>query len=154
MPNLSILKLPTFCLKFQTRKRLADALQNRDLMAAVGEYENFLPLDTRPVRELRAMIECLSGEGSFLGPAHRRPAIPPSPELSKNKLVRTEKVGSGAYSNLTKVSTCLRAVLFPTDYSMFAHYSFIANGASPSFLISIFLTPILQSLFFFLLAFL
>jgi len=107
-----------------TRKRLSDALANRDLMKSVGEYEDSFPLDTRQVRELKSVMECLNGDqgensllndsitgldtaqgiwGSYLGPPHKRPKakieMPPS-----GKVVRTEKVGSGYYSNLTKVS--------------------------------------------------
>ena len=87
-----------------TRARLSAALQNRDLMTSVGEYEEYLPLDTRPVRELRNIFECLGGEGSSLGwqvtggnDQRRGRAIP-----SASKVVRTEKVGSGGYSSLVK----------------------------------------------------
>lgn len=88
-----------------TRERLSAALQNRDLMKSVGEYEESLPLDTRTVRELRAMFECLGGAGCFLNPTTR-----PTPEsimkrLSKyqaaaGKVSRTEKIGSGYYTRL------------------------------------------------------
>jgi hypothetical protein len=108
-----------------TRKRLSDALANRDLMKSVGEYEDFFPLETRAVREMKAVMECLGGDttvntsstrnnddslgygksggwGSYLGPKDKRPR--PRMELPPNgKVVRTEKVGSGFYSNLTKV---------------------------------------------------
>ena len=45
----------------KTRDRLQEALQNRDLMKSIGEYEEYLPLSTRVVRELRAIFECLGG---------------------------------------------------------------------------------------------
>jgi len=89
----------------ETRTRLSDALQNRDLLKSVGEYEEYLPLDTRQVRELRAMYECLTGNGCFL---HN----PPAPEqimkrLQKYqgaaaKVTRTEKIGSGFFSRVSK----------------------------------------------------
>ena len=95
----------------ETTRRLAEALQNRDLMKSVGEYENFFPLETRPFRELRAIMECLSGVGSYLGPEEKRPKA----VLDVNagtKVVRTEKVGSGFYCNLTKVRSFLFLGLF------------------------------------------
>jgi exocyst complex protein 7 len=88
-----------------TRERLSAALQNRDLMKSVGEYEESLPLDTRTVRELRAMFECLGGNGCYLNPA-----TTPKPDdimkaLSRyqaaaGKVSRTEKIGSGHYTQL------------------------------------------------------
>eukprot|EP00566_Odontella_aurita_P004666 CAMPEP_0113594808 /NCGR_PEP_ID=MMETSP0015_2-20120614/39296_1 /TAXON_ID=2838 /ORGANISM="Odontella" /LENGTH=793 /DNA_ID=CAMNT_0000501873 /DNA_START=138 /DNA_END=2520 /DNA_ORIENTATION=+ /assembly_acc=CAM_ASM_000160 len=83
-----------------TRIRLSQALQNRDLMKSVGEYEEYLPLDTRPVRELRAIFECLGGDGSQLGFSDGivRQRVFPAP----SKVVRTEKVGSGGYCNVVK----------------------------------------------------
>jgi hypothetical protein len=88
-----------------TRERLSAALQNRDLMKSVGEYEESLPLDTRTVRELRAMFECLGGHGCFLNPATKPTAEHIMKALSKNqsaavKVSRTEKIGSGNYSKL------------------------------------------------------
>ncbi|KAL7490022.1 hypothetical protein ACHAW6_015741 [Cyclotella cf. meneghiniana] len=91
-----------------TRDRLQDALQNRDLMKTIGEYEEYLPLSTRVVRELRAIFECLGGmstngldlmisTGAMPAKAYDpQPALPPG-----GKILRTEKVGSGHYSNLT-----------------------------------------------------
>jgi len=99
----------------ETRLRLSSALQNRDLMTSVGECEECLPLESRPVRELRAVFECLggaggdahlgvTGAGAHLGPDPldmvRRARV--RPEMAK--VVRTEKVGSGAYCNLVSVS--------------------------------------------------
>eukprot|EP00581_Thalassiosira_minuscula_P005067 CAMPEP_0183746120 /NCGR_PEP_ID=MMETSP0737-20130205/66586_1 /TAXON_ID=385413 /ORGANISM="Thalassiosira miniscula, Strain CCMP1093" /LENGTH=852 /DNA_ID=CAMNT_0025981801 /DNA_START=106 /DNA_END=2664 /DNA_ORIENTATION=+ len=93
----------------KTRDRLQEALQNRDLMKNIGEYEEYLPLSTRVVRELRAIFECLGGMPSngtnFLlvrptTPMQNLP--PPEPSLPPGgKVLRTEKVGSGHYTNLT-----------------------------------------------------
>lgn len=96
-----------------TRRRLTDALQKKDLLKSVGEYEDILPLDSASLREIRAIMECLRGDnnnnGSYLGassvsqpyrtqPQQALPSdIPPG-----TKVVRTEKVGSGFYSNLSK----------------------------------------------------
>jgi len=89
----------------QTRQRLSRALENRDLMKTVGEYEEFLPLDTRSVRELRAIMECLGGESAH---SERCPPISDTDDgslktlyLSPNKVNRTEKYGNG-FTNLTK----------------------------------------------------
>ncbi len=90
-----------------TRERLTAALQNRDLMKSVGEYEESLPLDTRTVRELRAIFECLGGDGSFLNTE----ISPKSGDIMKKlqvyqvaagKVSRTEKIGSGHFTKLTK----------------------------------------------------
>lgn len=89
----------------ETRLRLSAALQNRDLMKSVGEYEECLPLESRPVRELRAVFECLGGDGAHLGPNPTELALrqrQTTPQASK--VVRTEKVGSGGYCNLVNVS--------------------------------------------------
>ena len=94
----------------KTRDRLQDALQNRDLMKSIGEYEEYLPLSTRVVRELRAIFECLggmptNGTGLILSPltpklARALPSIEPERPLG-GKVLRTEKVGSGHYTNVT-----------------------------------------------------
>ena len=87
-----------------TRARLSMALQNRDLMQTVGEYQEHLSLSTRAVRELRAIFECLSHDGYTLGPTSRRIKsssisylYPPA-----SKVIRTEKIGSGCFCNLSK----------------------------------------------------
>jgi exocyst complex protein 7 len=98
------------------RDRLTEALLNRDLMKSVGEYEEYLPLSTRVVRELRAIFECLGGmssDGSGLvlwsqaTPSTSAQSHPPGPEPSLppgGKVLRTEKVGSGHYSRVTTSS--------------------------------------------------
>ncbi|KAL7537262.1 hypothetical protein ACHAXR_007696 [Thalassiosira sp. AJA248-18] len=87
----------------KTRDRLQEALQNRDLMKSIGEYEEYLPLSTRVVRELRAIFECLGGmpsTGFLLSSMKTLP--PPEPSLPPGgKVLRTEKVGSGHYTNFT-----------------------------------------------------
>ena len=90
-----------------TRRRLSDALQNRDLMKSVGEYEEYLPLDTRTVRELRAMYECLTGSNCFLNAKNSPSSDDIMTYLQKyqtaaGKVSRTEKIGSGFYTKLTK----------------------------------------------------
>jgi exocyst complex protein 7 len=95
----------------KTRDRLQEALQNRDLMKSIGEYEEYLPLSTRVVRELRAIFECLGGmpsdgTGLLLSSASVPSYIPPpEPSLPPGgKVLRTEKVGSGHYTQLTMQS--------------------------------------------------
>lgn len=94
----------------RTRHRLQDALQNRDLMKSIGEYEEYLPLSTRVVRELRAIFECLGGMPSdgerllLVRPPSPSSRAPPSPEPALppgGKVLRTEKVGSGHYTSHT-----------------------------------------------------
>jgi len=96
-----------------TRDRLQEALQNRDLMKSIGEYEEYLPLSTRVVRELRAIFECLGGmptDGTGLtllplSPALARALPAPEPSLPLGgKVLRTDKVGSGHYTNYTMKS--------------------------------------------------
>lgn len=95
-----------------TRDRLTEALVNRDLMKSVGEYEEYLPLSTRVVRELRAIFECLGGmasdgQGLILSSSTSLSTSPlsipdPTPSLpSGGKVLRTEKVGTGHYTNYT-----------------------------------------------------
>jgi len=84
-----------------TRLRLSSALQNRDLMKSVGEHEEHLPLASRPVRELRAVFECLGGDGgAHLGPDPTEIVRQQRQVPHVAKVVRTEKVGSGGYCNL------------------------------------------------------
>jgi exocyst complex component 7 len=90
--------------RFKTRDRLTKALQNRDLLKSIGEYEEHQPVEARPIREMRSVFECLGGEGYHLGPARKRePAsLTASFGVAASKVVRTEKVGSGGYTNLVK----------------------------------------------------
>jgi len=100
-----------------TRERLTAALQNRDLMKSVGEYEESLPLDTRTVRELRAIFECMGGDGCFLHNATGNNASASASaaataqeimkklqqyQVAAGKVQRTEKIGSGHYTKITK----------------------------------------------------
>lgn len=80
------------------------ALQNRDLMKSIGEYEEHQPIEARPVREMRAVLECLANDGYHLGPDRKREpsALIQTYGVPANKVVRTEKVGSGSYTNLVK----------------------------------------------------
>jgi len=88
----------------ETRERLTRALQNRDLLKSIGEYEEHQPVEARPIREMRSIFECLGGEGYHLGPTRtREPAsLTAAFGIAANKVVRTEKVGSGGYTNLVK----------------------------------------------------
>lgn len=90
----------------QTRSRLAQALQNRDLLKSIGEYEEIQPVEARPIREIRAIFNCLGSHGYTLGPQSKRePAgLANVFGIPAQKVVRTEKVGSGTYSKLTKES--------------------------------------------------
>mmetsp|Transcript_7407 Transcript_7407/g.18216 ORF Transcript_7407/g.18216 Transcript_7407/m.18216 type:complete len:797 (-) Transcript_7407:60-2450(-) len=89
----------------QTRERLAAALQNRDLLRSIGEVEEYQPIEARLVRELRGIFECLSGNGFQLvpPPKHEPPGLAAHFGIPPNRVVRTEKVGSGTYTN-----QCLR----------------------------------------------
>jgi len=88
----------------QTRDRLAAALQNRDLLRSIGEFEEYQPVEARLVRELRGIFECLGGNGFQLGPPHRNepPGLAHHFGHPANRVVRTEKVGSGMYTNLVQ----------------------------------------------------
>lgn len=88
----------------QTRERLSAALRNRDLLKSIGDYEENQPVEARQIREIRAIFECLGSHGYSLGPApNREPSglaavfnVPPA------RVIRSEKVGSGCYTKLTK----------------------------------------------------
>jgi exocyst complex protein 7 len=56
------------------------------------------------VRELRGIFECLGGNGFQLGPPHRHepPGLAHHFGHPANRVVRTEKVGSGMYTNLVQ----------------------------------------------------
>lgn len=88
----------------QTRERLSAALRNRDLLKSIGDYEENQPVEARQIREIRAIFECLGSYGySLLAPLNKEPAglaavfnVPPA------RVIRSEKVGSGCYTKLTK----------------------------------------------------
>lgn len=88
----------------QTRHRLAAALQNRDLLKQIGEFEEYQPVEARPIREIRSIYECLGSHGYHLGPQSRREPHGLSNlfGMAPNKVMRTEKVGSGSFSNIMK----------------------------------------------------
>jgi len=87
-----------------TRDRLTKALQNRDLLKSIGEYEEQQPVESRPIREMRAVFECLGGEGHHLGPIRKTEpsSLTEAFGVPANRVIRTEKVGSGGYSKLVK----------------------------------------------------
>ncbi len=67
----------------------------------------YLPLDTRTVRELRAMFECLTGSNCFLNSNNTPSSNDIMQHLQKyqtaaGKVSRTEKIGSGFYTKLSK----------------------------------------------------
>ena len=77
-------------------------MQNRDLLRSIGEYEEYQPVEPRLVRELRGIFEALSGNGYQLGPPPKNepPGLAYHFGIPANRVVRTEKVGSGGYTNL------------------------------------------------------
>lgn len=88
----------------QTRQRLAAALQNRNLLKSIGEFEEYQPVEARPIREIRSIFDCLGSHGYHLGPLSKRepPGLANIFGIPANKVARTEKVGSGGYTNLVK----------------------------------------------------
>jgi len=89
-----------------TRDRLSGALKNRDLLKSIGDYEEYQPVEARQIREIRAIFECLGSYGySLEAGSEKEPSgltavfnVPPP------RVIRSEKVGSGNYTNLTKKS--------------------------------------------------
>eukprot|EP00934_Nitzschia_sp_Nitz4_P000030 Nitzschia sp. Nitz4//scaffold196_size54656//42556//45057//NITZ4_006646-RA/size54656-augustus-gene-0.37-mRNA-1//1//CDS//3329540447//30//frame0 len=88
----------------QTRDRLSAALQNRDLLRSIGEFEEQQPIEARLVRELRGIFEALGGNGYQLVPPPKNepPGLAHHFGIPANRVVRTEKVGSGGYTNLVQ----------------------------------------------------
>mmetsp|Transcript_5531 Transcript_5531/g.13672 ORF Transcript_5531/g.13672 Transcript_5531/m.13672 type:complete len:786 (-) Transcript_5531:46-2403(-) len=88
----------------QTRDRLAAALQNRDLLRSIGEFEEYQPVEARLVRELRGIFESLGGNGFQLGLPHRHepPGLTQHFGHTANRVFRTEKVASGMYTNIVQ----------------------------------------------------
>ena len=80
------------------------ALQNRDLLRSIGEYEEYQPVEARFVRELRGIFECLSGNGYQLipPPTTEPPGLQYAFGVPAGKVIRTEKVGSGGYCNFVQ----------------------------------------------------
>jgi len=79
-------------------------LQNRNLLKSIGEFEEYQPVEARPIREIRSLFECLGSHGYALGPMPKRePAgLAQIFGIPANKVLRTEKVGSGCYTNLVR----------------------------------------------------
>jgi exocyst complex component 7 len=101
----------------QTRQRLAAALQNRNLLKSIGEYEEYQPVEARPIREIRSIFECLGSHGYHLGdntngrnkksggnstPRREPPGLAHIFGVAASKVIRTEKVGSGGYTSLVQ----------------------------------------------------
>lgn len=72
---------------------------NRDLLKSIGEFEEFQPIEARPIREIRAIFDCLGSHGYKLGPIPKREPLGLQ-DAFHVKVNRTEKVGSGSYCNL------------------------------------------------------
>jgi exocyst complex component 7 len=86
---------------------LAGALQNRNLLKSIGEFEEYQPVEARPIREIRSLFDCLGSYGYHLGggdsPRGREPeGLSQIFGIPANKVLRTEKVGSGGYTNLVR----------------------------------------------------
>ena len=88
----------------KTRERLSSAIQNRDLLRSIGEYEEYQPIEARMVRELRGIFECLGGNGyQLVQPSkHEPPGLAFHFGVPANRVNRTEKVGSGGYTNIVQ----------------------------------------------------
>jgi len=117
-PSNTIMQVP-YESAAQARIRYMNAVQNRDLMKSVGEYEENLPLTTRMVRELRAIFECLGEKKNFWGctlgdniTEEMNSIINANmkKKLNASEVTRTEVIGSGRYCNICSVCihlTCL-----------------------------------------------
>lgn len=83
---------------------MSAALQNRDLLRSIGEFEEYQPVEARLVRELRGIFECLGGNGYQLvsAPKNEPPGLAHHFGIPANRVVRTEKVGSGGYTNIVQ----------------------------------------------------
>lgn len=51
---------------------MAAALQNRNLLKSIGEFEEYQPVEARPIREIRSIFDCLGSHGYNLGPMSKR----------------------------------------------------------------------------------
>jgi exocyst complex component 7 len=94
---------------------LAAALQNRNLLKSIGEYEEYQPVEARPIREIRSIFECLGSHGYHLGDnnGNKKSGGTSTPRrepaglanifgVAASKVIRTEKVGSGGYTSLVQ----------------------------------------------------
>ena len=81
-------------------------MQNRDLLKSIGEYEEYQPVEARPIREIRSIFDCLGSHGYNLGPVSKRepPGLAGLFGIPAHKVTRTEKVGSGTYTNILNES--------------------------------------------------
>lgn len=77
-------------------------MQNRDLLKSIGESEEYQPIEARPIREVRAIFDCLGSHGYNLGPIPKREptGLVEIFGTPAHKVLRTEKVGSGSFVNL------------------------------------------------------
>lgn len=74
------------------------------MLRSIGEFEEFQPIEPRLVRELRGIFEALGGNGYQLGPTPKNepPGLAHHFGIPANRVVRTEKVGSGGFTNLVQ----------------------------------------------------
>ena len=70
----------------------------------LGNFKEHQPVEARLVRGLRGIFECLSGNGFQLVPPHKQepPGLAHHFGILANRVLRTEKVGSGIYTNLVQ----------------------------------------------------
>ena len=61
-------------------------------------------MEARPTREVRSIFECLGSHGYSLGPMSKKEptGLAQIFGIPANKVLRTEKVGSGCYTNLVR----------------------------------------------------
>lgn len=62
-------------------------------------------MEARPAREIRSVFDCLASHGYNLGPVSKRehPGLAGIFGIPAHKVIRTEKVGSGSYTNMLSV---------------------------------------------------
>ena len=68
------------------------------MLKQIGESEEYQPIEARPIREIRAIFDCLGSHGYTLGPIPKRePAgLHDIFGIPAHKVARTEKCGSGS----------------------------------------------------------
>lgn len=61
-------------------------------------------MEARPIREIRSLFDCLGSHGYNLGPMSKRepPGLSQIFGIPASKVIRSEKVGSGCYTNLVR----------------------------------------------------